>query len=94
MYRCWQNKAKQHKKAPKQANAAVHHSNINKRAKNNKSKEWNEIAGKGEREKEYEKTRGKKNDYERRKGMRATTHNELKEENWEKQHGKGNKNNR
>ena len=46
----------------------------------------------GEKESEYEKTKGKKTDHERRKGRRTITCNELKEENREKEHRKDNKN--
>ena len=83
------------KTLPKQANPSTHHSNINnKRGWNTESEERNGTVGKGKREKEYEKTNGKKSDYERRTGKRATTCNELKEENGEKEHRKGNKNNK
>ena len=86
--------AEQSKIIVKQAPPCNHHSNINERAKNIKSRKRNGIVEKGEKEKRYEGTKEKKIDCERRLGKRITTHNELKEENWEKQHGKGNKNNR
>ena len=72
-----------------------HHSNINnKRTKNNKRGKRNGIVEKGEKEKDYERTKGKKSDCKRRKGKRATTHNELKEGNGKKECRKGNKNNK
>ena len=91
----WLNKAKQYKNTTKISNPFYHHSSINhKRAKNNNSRKGNVIVKKGEKEKEYEKTKGKKSDYERRKGKRTTIHNEVKEENRKKGHRKGNKNNK
>ena len=50
-------------------NSSNHNSNINdKRVKNNKCRKRNGIVDKREKEKEYEKTKGKKSDYEQRKG--------------------------
>ena len=46
---------------------------------------------KGEKEKEYEKTKGKKSDYERIKQKRTTTCHVMKEENRKNEHRKGNK---
>ena len=85
----------QRKTTPKQATPSNHNSNINdKRAKNNESWKRNRIVEEGEKEKEYEKTKGKRSDYEKRKGKRANTSNELKEENKGKEHRKSNKNNK
>ena len=52
---------------------------------------WNSRErGKG---KEYGKTKIKKSNYERRMGKRTNTSDELKGENREEEHSKGNKNN-
>ena len=55
---------------PKHANPSPHHNsnNINDQKAKNKSGKINRIVHKKEKEKEYEKTKGKKSDYEQRKG--------------------------
>ena len=62
-----------------------HHSSINyKRAKNNNRGKQNVTVEKRKKGRDYEKTKGEKSDYERRKGKRTTTCNELIEENRER----------
>ena len=70
---------------PKQATTPYHHSSINyKRAKNNNRGKQNVTVEKRKKGRDYEKTKGEKSDYERRKGKRTTTCNELIEENRER----------